>query len=401
MVRFSEGKFSLADANLGHYSSESLPHIKMALRAVCQNDSSDFDLSPFFAAAGSESIEEVKRFVEIGVIYFLAGCLGGAKEAIKARLPEFGSNPEDFIAVNCAVPVADAEEDDVCKVFDEALRKAWMLSDLLANHPEVDLSTLESFVGDVEGAADHEECREACHVYPETSANVQGFIRSQSSSTGLYLFSDVGAGTVDQSVFLFSRHKNQERLAYLFSDVSPLGSSQIEILAAKSLNKTDWKTLERLRQEKESNSGIRPLRSARNTIADRLKKATTRILAGSKEKLIRRGQMENTRLLFGGGGECEDPYRLAVRQPFTGPLFHDPISPDELGLPRPRDLELNQVQSRWFPRLTVAYGLSFQRADLADFKFPREMSKTQKSELWRPIKLNKLRVVRGGFVESE
>ncbi len=50
-------------------------------------------------------------------------------------------------------------------------------------------------------------------------------------------------------------------------------------------------------------------------------------------------QLNNIRLIFGGGGHSDYPYRTAVMTPFSGQLFRKTIQPDVVGLPLPRDLD--------------------------------------------------------------
>ena len=261
------------------------------------------------------------------------------------------------MAVNLAVPVADAERPAVNALYHHVLCQAWMLADQLAGYPPILLEDLEEIVQTVRANIGEAE-QEACFIYPEVSANVQGFVRSRASSEGVYLFSDAGAGTVDQSVFIFTRTDGGEHLAYLHGSVLPLGSSYIERYAAEiSGAGCDWKQLERWRQEKERGGGSPELESARKRVAKELDRGTTKTLALAREKLFRREQILDIRVIFGGGGHCDSPYKWGVLLPFSGSLFAKTVRPDVVGLPTPIDLELKASEKSWLPRLSVAYGL--------------------------------------------
>jgi len=86
-----------------------------------------------------------------------------------------------------------------------------------------------------------------------------------------------------------------------------------------------------------------------------------------------RKQLAETRLLFGGGGFCRDPYEASVRNKFGRPWIVGKCNPDIVGMPLPKDLDLPYDKSSWMKRLFVAYGLSFFRGDLARHMFAEEV----------------------------
>jgi hypothetical protein len=204
------------------------------------------------------------------------------------------------------------------------------------------------------------------------SANVQGFARSRSSKPGIYLFNDAGAGTVDQSIFIFSRRNGDERLIYLGAQVLPLGSALLELAAAARM-KIDGKKPHSLRKIKESGSSHPFLDRARDEFTSALETETIRLLATVKlSKLSGSRQLSEIELIFGGGGHVENPYERGVRQSFLARIFNEPIRPRAIGLPHASDLELppgitGELATR---RLSVAYGLSFPRYEILPFILP-------------------------------
>ncbi|MDP3014695.1 MAG: hypothetical protein Q8M92_10655, partial [Candidatus Subteraquimicrobiales bacterium] len=335
--------------------------------------------------ANGPSDSQLLGFVEACAIYFLGGALGEVRKQVRQRLPDFGSLPNDYMAVNLAVPVADAERPEVNKLYHRTLCRAWEMADKLAGHPPIHLTELESLLDENQAHCD-QSVSEACFIYPEVSANVQGFIRSRVSSPGLYLFSDTGGGTVDQSVFIFMRKDQGEYLTYLTGRVLPLGSSHIERRAAENGGKMDWLSLETWREKKERGETDHELREAQGWIAEELSRETKATLAFAKQKLFVKDQLNRIRVIFGGGGHCEHPYKTAVMNPFSGDLFRQSINPDVVGLPIPRDLELKSHETRWMRRLSVAYGLSFEKSELAPFTYPRDVPPPTPDEIWQPLK---------------
>lgn len=118
------------------------------------------------------------------------------------------------------------------------------------------------------------------------------------------------------------------------------------------------------------------------SIAKEMRKETIATLAYGKKKLYVKDQLNEIKIIFGGGGHCEYPYRRAVMQSFSCDLFRKPLKPDVIGLPFPPDLELKGSEARWMSRISVAYGLSFVRDDLALFTYPKDVSTPKLEEIW-------------------
>lgn len=380
---FKDGKLSHVEKIGCDYHMNGLYHIKRALEkvALCQWD--DPVLDPYRNVLGQSDVHQVAKLVHSCAVYFLAGSFGEVREQVRQRFPSFGNRTDDYVAVNLALPVANAERPQVNRLYNQVLYEAWILSDQLNGHPVIDVEEIERLLIKIRGKEDS-LAREACFIYPETSANVQGFVRSRISNPGIYLFSDTGAGTVDQSVFIFLRGDDGEHLTYLHGSVIPLGSSFIEHRAALASGKVDWLTLESWRQKKERGEMETILIETKKGIQEELMRSTRQTLARAKQKLIVKSQLDQIRVIFGGGGHCEQPYKTAVMLPFSGDLFRKLILPDVLGMPVPIDLELKAGQTRWMRRLSVAYGLSFERSELVTFTYPVELETPKPEEIWRP-----------------
>jgi hypothetical protein len=289
------------------------------------------------------------------------------------------------MAINLAVPVEDAQQPVISRLYHRIICESWQLSDQLSGHPHIHLKELISLRKKIRVNKNH-ALDEACFIYPEVSANVQGFVRSRSSSPGIYLFSDTGGGTVDQSVFIFMRSDYQEHLTYLTGRVLPLGSSQIERRAAEKCGKTDCLSLEKWRERKERGEDHPELKEAQGWISNKLNRGTEGTLALSKRKLFVKQQLNDIRVIFGGGGHCEYPYKTAAMHPFSGQLFRETLYPDVIGMPVPSDLELKSHETKWMRRLNVAYGLSFEKSELAPFTYPKNVSDPTPEEIWQPRK---------------
>ena len=96
-------------------------------------------------------------------------------------------------------------------------------------------------------------------VFPEAAAEMTGFAKSTRNAPGLYLLVDVGAMTLDASMFRLNQHvSDPDRYAFLAAQVRPLGVDSFHWFLAegktesgfieqcqRSLNSVVWETRRR------------------------------------------------------------------------------------------------------------------------------------------------------------
>lgn len=386
VILLENGKINVSFNHGEQYPENGLFHCKSALVKMALGQYDNSILDSYRSLFGSIKNADLFKLVESCAVYLLSGILGEVRANIKKQFPDFGSVEQDYMAVNLAVPIGEVEYNEVNELFHRVLTEAWSLADTLACHPAIDLNELENLRVE-KNLNRNEKLGESCFIYPEVSANVQGFVRSRLSGEGIYLFSDTGASTIDQSVFIFRRLDNTETLTYLCGRVLPLGSGQIELLAAQATGNTDRMHLEDLRKKKEQGNDSIVLSNARKKIENELIKETEKTLSLAKMKLHVRDELNRIRIIFGGGGHCEIPYKRGVIVPFSGQLFREPVNPDIISVPPPPDLELQEYQKRWMRRLSVAYGLSFEKSELARFIYPKDVAEPLPEEIWKPHRI--------------
>ncbi|OPY75006.1 MAG: hypothetical protein A4E65_03677 [Syntrophorhabdus sp. PtaU1.Bin153] len=382
VLSFADGILRHIDEPAVQYIDQGLYHLKQALALVALRQWDHPLLSVYRVYGESRDEKKLSEFIENCAVYYLAGVIGNVRKSIRLQFEDFGARHDDYIAVNLAVPVKDAQQPEIADLYLRVLSESWSLSDEFAGHPSVRLNDLR----ELRKKASLENAGDNCFVYPEVSASVQGFVRSRVSSDGIYLFSDVGAETVDQSVFVLSRISGSEHLTYLHGSVLHLGSSHIERLAAEYSGSNDVHALESWRRRKEADDACPELLRAKQQIEKELSQCTTATLANSKKKLYRKDQLGEVRLIFGGGGHTRNPYETAVMEPFSGNLFRQAFKPGIIGLPFPKDLETRDLRALWMKRLYVAYGLSYERSMLASFTYPKDVSTPEPRDIWIPFK---------------
>lgn len=369
-----QGNFRFQTSHDRYYSTNGLIHIKLALQKVALGEWNADVLKSYKRALARDDNESLKEFIESIAVFFLASSFQDVKNEIKNKFTDFGSNSNDQFAINMAIPVADASNRSVNSLFQHVLYHAWDLSSQNHNLEKISYNELAKVIKSRETNSD------LCHVYPEVSANVQALIRSPAAApeeTAIYFFTDTGAGTVDQSVFTYTRRNS--RLNYFASNVWLHGSSKIELLASQQAsNSFDSEFLEYWRKKKENNSQDPQLITARSKIEDRLKNSTSttinetlRCLANGPNVTPLGTLRDNSRLIFSGGGHTEFPYKSAVFKAYKNTYLPENFTPQTTSIRAPDDLDLTEHQRRyWMPRLYVAYGLSFLIQDLTKHEFP-------------------------------
>jgi len=371
-VTVSENRIKFSQDQSAHYAEGTIGQVKMALAAASTGRMTDPSLELLRRALAIAEIDQddFHLAAQACCTLLVGSVLDGVRAEIKKRYPDFSSHPDDYLAVNMAIPVANMETREVREAFDTVLRTAWHHSGAFSSPDGIDIREIMSLLRAPTPKPELEEF-DPCYLYPEVSANVQGYVRSRSSKPGLFLFSDVGAGTVDQSIFFFSRDGG-EHVAYQEAQVLPLGSAEIERRAALHAEPGNGTDLETLRRRKESGTPCNLVKGAQNDICGAIDQETVKILTRVKtRRLYRPQQIREIELIFAGGGYAEHPYKTGVLRAFQNQIFANPLSPPSIGLPPPTDLEMpGNIVGGAYSRLAVAYGLSFHRGDLSPFILP-------------------------------
>jgi len=363
-------KLSTAPANGNSYGRHCLPFIKMALASTAQGSLRATCLTPYQTACDAKGWR-LNDFVMAGAVFYLAELFGEIDEHIKKEFPGFGEMEGDQQFINVAIPIFQKSNRNIEIAFNKAVKIAWEVRHVLRDRKRVEVSELMKLVSEYQDAKNKTVEDGAPFLYPEISAGLQVYAKSNAFPEGIYLFSDTGAGTVDQAVFTY--HKNG--FSFLEAMVSPLGSSEIEAFASQH-SKRDIEELRCMKENGEKNDNALDL--ARCHLARRVQQKTTQLVSDTMQyKLYLKDQMQKSTLLFSGGGHCLFPYEVGVQDVFKGrPLFKKKVHPKKYGMLDLHDLEFpwNADRDKWINRLHVAYGLSFPDYELEKVKLPDEIS---------------------------
>ncbi len=310
------------------------------------------------------------------VAWFFGQVLAEVGRECRSRWSDFGEHPEDSFFVNTCVPIAYADGSRVEGALLDSLCAARVTMGAAGvNAPTIE--EIESALADPERLA---TARDWCYTYPETSANLQSYLKSRARQPGLYLFLDVGAGTVDLTFFqLMSDGSDEAPLRYYHASVLDAGSSRLELKAVQidsSLSPFEVLSFKEGREHRASMRLKQAFERACLEIHNEVGKGVGDGVSVTESKLhkdrdMQLRQMKRVQLMFAGGGFLHNPYELAARF-FQKARKWDTQAPMH-PLPEPDDIEWRrQTPPIPFSRLSVAYGLSFARYELDGHRFPGE-----------------------------
>jgi len=115
--------------------------------------------------------------------------------------------------VNIGLPTEKYEDDRLQKVYREFVEKAWYES----TNPSKNEGSEKAKQLDRELHSDYIE------TFPEFAAQIQGYISSPQRRGGVHVLADIGAATVDVTVFIVYQHDGEDREPILASSVRKLG----------------------------------------------------------------------------------------------------------------------------------------------------------------------------------
>ena len=315
--------------------------------------------------------------------FFLAKLFAITKKVVRTQLEEeFLVSVKPKWTANLSVPDTFIETSPIARVFKEVLRTSWLMSEVFEEYP--DLSEKKAIYECYRAARDFaleslevlDDEEFGCSLYPEVGAEVASIVMSRISDEGLYAFVDIGAGTIDASIFRYFRDGSKaNRPPYAAAVSKELGATQIELLANKAQGANQRYSVAELKQVKEVYNGLADVE--RKDFAEQfqlVKKIASRLGPMIENFLIevfRRARdkdptMVNQRLMLilGGGGSQLKTYRNAAIKAFTMKSRHEPIDPYVTILRKPNDFQMGALPAAEFHRFAVAYGLAFPIEEL-------------------------------------
>jgi hypothetical protein len=377
--------------------AEKFSNFKMCLACV-SSEKSECNLErcslshwrPLLAKSRFEDPFSSDAAVEAVCALHLGKVISLSKNMVRDNLRSRGIDAPIRWTINMAAPVEHMGEKGVLDTFERVLKAGELMEPIFSEEPGP--RELYDLLDCFEDARTLSAKRDRdCFVYPEIAAEVASMYLSRSARDGLYVFLDVGAGTLDASIFRLYSGDEGPQLSFYAAAVLRFGAAHLESIASRQLAEraTGWfKSIKENRASVGSAEFLLPeeagvfLENANNWIEDRVKIGLQRLLKEAFQKEQQARPWQDLHLMIGGGGAKVPIYMDASKAAFS--RLAENMTYDVL--PVPQDFNLMGLPNEVFHRFAVAYGLSFDVPNLANINLPAQVSELAADDI-RPVRL--------------
>lgn len=286
----------------------------------------------------------------------------------------YGGNYIDWL-INVGLPTDSYHDDMLSDAYRKVLRTAWMAS---TEPGLIEITRVEGilsnrlFHSDTASATSGILHPEAISLFPEFVAQITGYVRSPLRQPDLHLFVDVGAGTLDVTVFNVHEEDKEDKFPIFAKAVERLGT---RFLTRHRIEGTSFREEKKFAPfapvpAKEQfarlmNTTVSALIEIDEPFRNRVSRVVGELLDYTKRKrypMSTRWSNGIPIFLCGGGANCD--FYAEIFHPENGKLLGFPLR--MMKLPRPDQLEANAISSVDYDRISVAYGLSFDPYDIGE-----------------------------------
>lgn len=294
-------------------------------------------------------------------------------------------------SLNLGIPARDLGANEIREAFGVAAKAGWHMA---VSGGQIDSVRMGQAVDQARASAFIPSGMEAemIQVVPEVAAGVTTYARSPAKRAGPHLFVDVGATTLDSSLFLLDDH---DGLKYVF-----LAADVDSSLGALRLHKHRAHELGRLALERFSAANpLKPIPpTARDCLpedgeleqidaqfTDKCARKLGSVIYNAKMKDPKGISVDDSnpsacvRVMLSGGGVGLPLYpetvRLSGERAAPGGVQGLRVRPFSIEpIPKPADIQSHALPEGAWERLAVAYGLSYRYEDIGDFVPPSAVS---------------------------
>ena len=370
---------STEEAKTGNRELLRVDQLKMRLAALDLGD----EMGRFHKKAGGLDQEHI---IELVSVCFLSNVLWHARRWIQSNRPELLRGRKAIWSANIGVPVRIYDSPAIHR-FGRVLEDAWRLQ-AERSQPVKTLDEARTALArlDREGAVN-------CFAMPELIAAIDAFVTSPGARDGMYVFMDVGGGTLDGVSFHYERLQGEPKVRVYSAIITALGVEGIAHRRDKKVEEFKRKLLSEEQQEK-------LFESLRSVEVRAINKQTAGVIMGAKRldpQFFRHLQQQHDwqlglkkeggpkdpnelGIFFGGGGKDSWFYRASVTETYMGHrLDRADIPPFRLlEVPKAENLHLGGVEESKFHRFSIAYGLTLPKGAGPDFVLPSELDEIAK-----------------------
>lgn len=339
--------------------------------------------------------------------WFLAKILERSREWIIRNASDRLKNRVVVWSANVGVPVEHYDSPAI-ETFRDVLAVSWRWAaagDLPKSITEAVEAYDQSIVRTKHETADF-------HAIPEIAAAVQSFVMSREAVPGIYVYFDIGGGTVDGVAFKFMNPNGERRVNFYSGKVTPLGISALaSALGANSLQQIDERKFERLVRSGDASILSRLEQQVRQLVGYVVMKAkqtdgrnwqedAIQILDSVRNNIRSLGGLDRSKMkplivFLGGGGAPAKWYRNTIASTYDKFQHHNAgIPPYHLEeVSAPKDIDLAGLASTEFRRFAISYGLSIPFGEGPEIGLPSQFTETE------ALQVRPLRVV--GYLDSK
>jgi hypothetical protein len=293
---------------------------------------------------------------------YLAYVMRQARNQI-SELPEYSQTDVEFL-FNVCVPMEHVESSPALVAFSEALARAEALEKAWPVNADTEWLSDNYVKLQTQSAA----LATRVFIIPESVAEAASYVSSLRRRPGLHALIDIGAGTTDVSFFNLKEEGGME-CSYWYSSANlPIGGIALERAAAGS--RTRWTTgeisgrLEALKDQSGSN-----VPETVRAVYESIHRAAQPIWSKAFDHLHIEGPWHEVDVFLAGGGSEIAGALSAFENPWWPHLIQQGIRYNAERLPEPDDYDSLGGRAP-FPRLAVAYGLTFPEPELGAYTMP-------------------------------
>lgn len=315
--------------------------------------------------------------------WFLASILKLSQNWIVQNEENRLRNRTTVWSANVGVPVEHFDS-DVINVFEQVLGVSWIWLQS-GNIPKTMHEALKSYERTLTDLA---SSTTDFHAIPEIAAAVHSFVTSRESVPGIYIYFDIGGGTVDGVAFNLVNLSGERRINFYSGKVEPLGISAFTQEAGLAMVDVAASDTIKLIIKNSAPSSI-------ENFAQRIRGLVGNVVMTAKKKdgrswqrdafqgggfersfigALPTSQMVPLVIFLGGGGAKSEWYQQTISSTYQA------FSHGKAGIPpyklvevlKPADLSMRGLPEADFGRFAISYGLSIPFGEGPDVGLPSQ-----------------------------
>lgn len=339
-------------------------------------------------------------------IFYLSSVILRAKDWVLQNNADLVKNQEISWSANIGVPVKYCDS-YALERFSKVLRLAWLLTE---SHPQ-SFQELKERTTQLRRDISYENM--PCFAIPEIAAAVYSYTVSRQAEPGVYIFFDIGSGTLEGASFRFWRENQMPKVDFYSGEVNPLGINALAKWVASKIPDSEAQVEDDIVQRSQSllkdienlsrctanhptqgehianklrvtNEAVeRALQENRSFQEQKLlhlilgqgaiQGQVAKVVVNCKEKAPEYfKQSSGLRVFLGGGGKEAEYYRDTIESTHSALNHqHAGISAYNLReLPFPDNFDMSGIDRRHFHRFAIAYGLSIPKDEGPSLSLP-------------------------------